>query len=90
MSSRQKYRQRKRLQNIDNTIELLSKSLKEADQPCKVIEKLSDPKQFPKEKYMNPIDKYTIFSRHSRGYRKGIHKVPKWTKLSNRVNPEHF
>jgi hypothetical protein len=26
-------------------------------------------------------DKYTVFSRHDRGYRKGIHKVPKWTRV---------
>lgn len=26
-------------------------------------------------------DKYTVFSPHHRGYRKGIHKVPKWTRV---------
>lgn len=26
-------------------------------------------------------DKYTVFSPHARGYRKGIHKVPKWTRV---------
>jgi hypothetical protein len=51
-------------------------------------------------------DKYTVFSRHDRGYRKGIHKVPKftrvrprrllldfysyWTQLTLRVNPKGF
>jgi hypothetical protein len=35
----------------------------------------------PKEHEMDPKDKYTVFSRHHRGYRKGIHKVPKWTRV---------
>lgn len=26
-------------------------------------------------------DKYTIFNAHSRGYRKGMHKVPKFTRV---------
>lgn len=38
--------------------------------------------QLPKEHEMDPKDKYTVFSATSRGYRKGIHKVPKWTRVS--------
>ena len=34
---------------------------------------------------MPPRDKYTVFSRHEKGYRKGIHKVPKWTRV--RLSP---
>lgn len=30
---------------------------------------------------MPPKDKYTVFSPHAVGYRKGIHKVPKWTRV---------
>ncbi|CDO95912.1 unnamed protein product [Kluyveromyces dobzhanskii CBS 2104] len=45
---------------------------------------------FPKESEMSATDKYSVFSRYSKGYRKGIHKVPKWTKLSIRRNPRHF
>lgn len=30
---------------------------------------------------MHPRDKYTVFSPHAKGYRKGIHKVPKWTRV---------
>lgn len=26
-------------------------------------------------------DKYTTFTPHERGYRKSVHKVPKWTKV---------
>ena len=35
----------------------------------------------PKEHEMVPKDKYTVFSSTARGYRKGIHKVPKWTRV---------
>jgi hypothetical protein len=39
--------------------------------------------ELPKEHEMPPKDKYTVFSPHTRGYRKGIHKVPKWTRVSS-------
>lgn len=45
---------------------------------------------FPTERQMSYKDKYTIFNRYSKDYRKGIHKVPKWTKISNRRNPKNF
>ena len=31
-----------------------------------------------------PLDKYTVFSKKHKGYRKGIHKVPKWTRVGRR------
>ncbi|KAI5963310.1 uncharacterized protein KGF55_003102 [Candida pseudojiufengensis] len=46
--------------------------------------------EFPKFNQMSSRDKYTTFSRHSRDYRKPIHRVPKWTKLSFREDPKHF
>ncbi|AMD21787.1 HFL069Cp [Eremothecium sinecaudum] len=55
-----------------------------------VLKQLNDPSIFPSEAQMSSKDKYTVFSKHSRGYRKGIHKVPKWTKVSHRVNPDNF
>lgn len=90
MSARQKYRQRKRLQEIDNTVSILTKSLSDIKESCKSIEKLNDPEIFPKESEMKAVDKYSVFSRHSKGYRKGIHKMPKWTRVSQRVNPKFF
>ena len=45
---------------------------------------------FPKENQMSSKDKYTVFDRKEKGYRKGIHKVPKWTKVSMRNNPKFF
>jgi hypothetical protein len=37
--------------------------------------------ELPKEHEMNPKDKYSLFSATTPGYRKGIHKVPKWTRV---------
>lgn len=39
---------------------------------------------------MPPKDKYTTFSRTDVGYRKGMHKVPHFTKLTSRTNPKGF
>jgi hypothetical protein len=38
--------------------------------------------ELPKEHEMPAKDKYTVFTRHAKGYRKGIHKVPKFTRVS--------
>jgi Mitochondrial ribosomal protein L31 len=38
---------------------------------------------------MDPKDKYTVFSPHHRSYRKGIHKVPKWTRVCA-LSPLHY
>lgn len=48
------------------------------------------PEFFPKEYQMSAKNKYTVFDKKEVGYRKGIHKVPKWTKVSKRDNPKHF
>jgi len=39
---------------------------------------------------MAPKDKYTVFSRHDRGYRKGIHKMPKFTRVGSAPAQTHF
>ncbi|CAD0106580.1 unnamed protein product [Aureobasidium uvarum] len=44
----------------------------------------------PTEAEMLPRDKYTMFDRKEKKYRKGIHKLPKWTRVSQRVNPPGF
>ena len=41
----------------------------------------------PTEQEMRPKDKYSVFSRTDPGYRKSVHKVPKWTRLTLRLNP---
>lgn len=44
----------------------------------------------PTEQEMLPRDKYSMFDKKVKGYRKGVHKLPKWTRLSQRVNPPGF
>jgi hypothetical protein len=44
----------------------------------------------PKEHEMDPKDKYTVFSPHHRGYRKGIHKVPKWTRVCTHTHLSRY
>ncbi|KAF2159369.1 hypothetical protein M409DRAFT_30119 [Zasmidium cellare ATCC 36951] len=46
--------------------------------------------EMPTEQEMLPRDKYTMFDKKVRGYRKGVHKLPKWTRVSQRVNPPGF
>ncbi|KAF2768355.1 hypothetical protein EJ03DRAFT_344008 [Teratosphaeria nubilosa] len=46
--------------------------------------------EMPPEAEMLPRDKYTMFDRKQRGYRKGVHKLPKWTRVSQRLNPPGF
>ncbi|OQN98521.1 hypothetical protein B0A48_15782 [Cryoendolithus antarcticus] len=46
--------------------------------------------EMPTEREMLPKDKYTMFDRKAKGYRKGVHKLPKWTRVSQRVNPPGF
>ncbi|KAF7338472.1 54S ribosomal protein L31, mitochondrial [Mycena venus] len=46
--------------------------------------------EIPKEHEMAAKDKYTVFTPHAVGYRKGIHKVPKWTRITQRTNPKGF
>ncbi|WPH04932.1 Hypothetical protein R9X50_00782900 [Acrodontium crateriforme] len=46
--------------------------------------------EMPTEQEMLPKDKYTMFDRKARGYRKGVHKLPKWTRVSQRLNPPGF
>jgi len=47
-------------------------------------------KEMPTEAEMLPKDKYTIFDRKEKRYRKGIHKLPKWTRVSQRLNPPGY
>ena len=46
--------------------------------------------EMPTEGEMLPRDKYTMFDRKAKGYRKGVHKLPKWTRMSQRLNPPGF
>ncbi|KAL1296633.1 hypothetical protein AAFC00_000119 [Neodothiora populina] len=46
--------------------------------------------EMPTEAEMLPRDKYTMFDRKAKHYRKGVHKLPKWTRVSQRLNPPGF
>lgn len=46
--------------------------------------------ELPTEQEMPARDKYTVFSRYGKNYRKGIHKAPHFTKITSRVNPKGF
>lgn len=65
--------------------------------------------EMPIEQEMLPKDKYTIFDRKEKKYRKGIHsefpesnhlqgrkyanemaELPKWTRVSQRINPPGY
>lgn len=46
--------------------------------------------EMPTEAEMLPRDKYSMFDRKAKGYRKGVHKLPKWTRVSQRLNPPGY
>ncbi|KAF8201507.1 mitochondrial 54S ribosomal protein YmL31 [Pholiota molesta] len=83
LSITRKANARSRLKKVDAVIEAVRASGVETASLVRALE-------LPKEHEMHPRDKYTVFSPHARGYRKGIHKVPKWTRLTLRTNPKGF
>ncbi|KAI5479297.1 ribosomal protein L31, mitochondrial [Pseudohyphozyma bogoriensis] len=83
MSKSRKLRARLRLKNVDDVIATVESSGVEVAALTRALE-------LPTEAEMRAKDKYTIFSRTDRNYRKGMHKVPKWTKLTSRENPAGF
>ncbi|KAL7272421.1 hypothetical protein RUND412_004775 [Rhizina undulata] len=85
LSSMQKYRHRKRLQRVDRIVSIVDNAL--AKQGMSIAEVERWKREMPTEAEMEPKDKYTIFDRKEKSYRKGIHKLPKWTRVSQRVNP---
>ncbi|KAF8969800.1 mitochondrial 54S ribosomal protein YmL31 [Flammula alnicola] len=74
---------RSRLKKVDAVIEAVRASGVQTASLARALE-------LPKEHEMHARDKYTVFSPHAKGYRKGIHKVPKWTRLTLRTNPKGF
>ncbi|KAI9837799.1 MAG: hypothetical protein M1819_006733 [Sarea resinae] len=88
LSRMQKARHRKRLRAVDNVVSIVDQALAKQGVTTKAVERWK--KEMPAEQDMLPRDKYTIFDRKEKKYRKGIHKLPKWTRLSQRVNPPGF
>jgi hypothetical protein len=66
---------------VAHGLELLGKS-------CHSVTRLLT--DLPKESEMAPRDKYFVFNRTGKNYRKAAHKQPKWTRMTNRVSPKGF
>ena len=71
LSSPQKRRQRKRLRAVDAVVATLDQALSKRGLTLGAIERWK--KDMPGHDEMVPRDKYTIFDRKVRGYRKSIH-----------------
>ncbi|KAI1927060.1 hypothetical protein LOZ66_004357 [Ophidiomyces ophidiicola] len=74
LSSMQKARQRKRLRAVDNVVDTVAAALqRNGGMTTKAVERWH--KEMPREEEMLPKDKYTIFDRKEKKYRKGIHST---------------
>ena len=72
LSTPQKRRQRKRLRLVDNVITTVDNALKKQNMESTVkLERWKE--EMPTEAEMRPKDKYTMFDRKEKRYRKGIH-----------------
>lgn len=83
LSGTRKARVRQRLRDVDTVIETVRASGIECGA-------LTTNLALPKENEMAARDKYTVFAPKGVDFRKGIHKVPKWTRKTLRVNPRGF
>ncbi|KAK3368216.1 mitochondrial ribosomal protein L31-domain-containing protein [Podospora didyma] len=88
LSKFQKQRHRKRLRAVDDLVSVVDTALAKKGETLKALELWKA--EMPTEAEMLPKDKYTIFDRNAKRYRKGIHKVPKWTRVSQRLNPPGY
>ena len=74
LSPPQKARQRKRLKLVDKVVDTVSAALqRNGIGSNKAVERWY--KEMPREDEMLPKDKYTIFDRKEKRYRKGIHST---------------
>ncbi|ORX51635.1 hypothetical protein DM01DRAFT_1408587 [Hesseltinella vesiculosa] len=83
MSATRKANVRKRLRQVDDVIATIQAS----GVRCKALDQAA---ALPKESEMLPRDKYTVFSRYGLHHRKSLHKVPKFTKKTQRTSPPGF
>ncbi|KAK4938280.1 hypothetical protein LTR10_021259 [Elasticomyces elasticus] len=74
LSAPQKARQRKRLRLVDKVVDTVSTALhNNGGITAKAVERWYQ--EMPREEEMLPKDKYTIFDRKEKKYRKGIHSM---------------
>ncbi|MCJ1364672.1 hypothetical protein MMC16_003787 [Acarospora aff. strigata] len=71
LSPPQKARQRKRLRAVDAIVSTVATALSKAGHTAKALERWR--REMPVEREMVPRDKYSIFDRKVKGYRKSIH-----------------
>lgn len=71
LSKFQKARQRRRLRAVDSVVATIDTALAKLGETTKAVEWWK--KEMPIEQEMVPKDKYTIFDRKEKKYRKGIH-----------------
>jgi Mitochondrial ribosomal protein L31 len=71
LSKFQKARQRKRLRAVDTVVSVVDKALSKQGVTTKAVERWKE--DMPIEQEMVPKDKYTMFDRKEKKYRKGIH-----------------
>ncbi|KAE9974108.1 hypothetical protein EG327_008892 [Venturia inaequalis] len=87
LSKFQKNRQRFRLRRVDAIVATVDNALKKKGTTTKAVELWKE--EMPTEPEMLAKDKYTIFDRKARRYRKGIHKLPKWTRHTSKAHPTY-
>lgn len=74
LSATRKRNVRKRLKSADDVVEkILATGLR--------FKKLDEIAAQPREHEMNPKNKYFVFSKNHRGLLKGVHMVPKFTRV---------
>ncbi|OHE94576.1 54S ribosomal protein L31, partial [Colletotrichum orchidophilum] len=88
LSKFQKRRHRERLRAVDDVIATVDAALTKKGETVAALERWKA--EMPTEAEMLPRDKYTMFDRKEKKYRKGIHKLPKWTRVSQRLNPPGY
>ncbi|KAI4106951.1 MAG: hypothetical protein L6R37_001950 [Teloschistes peruensis] len=71
LSAPQKARQRKRLRAVDSVVACVDTALRKQGSSMKDLDRWKA--EMPREEEMRPKDKYTIFDRKEKRYRKGIH-----------------
>lgn len=71
LSRHQKYRHRERLRHVDSVVATLDSALARIGESMKKVERWKV--EMPTEQEMLPKDKYTVFDRKVKRYRKGIH-----------------
>lgn len=71
LSRHQKYRHRERLRHVDTVVATLNNALARRGESMKKVERWK--MEMPTEQEMLPKDKYTVFDRKLKRYRKGIH-----------------